>query len=308
MTPRLALWIEVTPGCAFGPAILAAKEHFEVEKSPSPEAAATRARRDAPQVACWDFEQADPASLRAMRDFKIAHPSVPLLMLTSQHSESLAVWAFRARVWNYLVKPVSASELRANFSSLARLTGAPGQPARSMHAICALLPCDLDSNAESVDGSCLRQALSYVETQYSGKIRQSETASLCGMSTSRFSRSFKAEFGLTFSEYLMRFRIGRACRLLRQGSHSATTAGLAVGFEDPSHFARAFRRLLGVSPSHYQQKRGALRPVTERRHRSRAIPGRASLRAARAPPPALPLAGADQPPLAGQSPSVEQRS
>jgi hypothetical protein len=36
----------------------------------------------------------------------------------AQHSESLAVWAFRNRVWNFLVKPVRTSELRANFDVL----------------------------------------------------------------------------------------------------------------------------------------------------------------------------------------------
>jgi AraC-like DNA-binding protein len=87
------------------------------------------------------------------------------------------------------------------------------------------------------------------------------------MSICSFSRAFKAEFGLTFRDYLMRFRISRACRLLRQGSHSATNAGLAVGFEDASHFARAFRKQLATTPSSYKRQKPPLRPKTERRRR-----------------------------------------
>ena len=74
------------------------------------------------------------------------------------------------------------------------------------------------------------------------------------MGVCSFSRAFKAQYGLTFRDYLLRFRIGRACELLRQGVHSATDVGLAVGFEDPSHFARAFRRVLGICPSSYQRR------------------------------------------------------
>ena len=33
------------------------------------------------------------------------------VMITEEHSESLAVWALRARVWDYLVKPVDLSYL-----------------------------------------------------------------------------------------------------------------------------------------------------------------------------------------------------
>src|SRR5581483_4975514 len=126
-------------------------------------------------------------------------------------------------------------------------------------------------------------ALAHVEEHYAGTLRQSAVAVSCGMSSYTFSRAFKAQYGITFSQYLMRYRIGRACRLLRYGSHSATTAGLAVGFNDSSHFARAFRKLLGISPSSYQRQEIPLQPVVERRRRPRGMPGKALHR--RAPGP-----------------------
>ena len=92
-----------------------------------------------------------------------------------------------------------------------------------------------------------------MEHNFEHKLRQSAIAASAGMSSSAFSRAFKAEFGITFSQYLARYRISRACLLLRQGSHSVTNVGQAVGFDDASHFARTFRSLLGVSPSAFKR-------------------------------------------------------
>jgi AraC-like DNA-binding protein len=242
-------------------------------------------QRFEPHVVCFEFEHAHATQLRAMRDFKLTNPSLPLLMLTTSHSEALAIWAFRVRVWNYLVKPVSPSELRANFSTLARLVSDDQGPPRSVRSVGALLPGDEVGIPKALRGPSLQAALANVEEHYAVKLRQSVVAASCGMSSYTFSRAFKAQYGMTFSQYLMRYRIGRACRLLRYGSHTATTAGLAVGFNDSSHFARAFRKLLGISPSSYQHQEIPLQPVEERRRRPRDMPGKALHRRA---PGALP--------------------
>jgi AraC-like DNA-binding protein len=268
------LWIRVADGCEIAASRAIAEEYFTVGVCPNIAAAPSWLRRFGPQVVCWEFEEAHAAALRAMRDFKLANPSLPVLMLTTQHSETLAVWAFRMRVWNYLIKPVATNELRANFAILSELVRDAQGPSRSLRSVRDLLPGDVAADSSAVRVPVLQAAVKEVERRYNDKLRQAAVAATCGMSPSSFSRAFKAEYGLTFSGYLRRFRIERACRLLRQGSHSATTAGLAVGFEDASHFARAFRQLLGTSPSSYQRQQSAIAPLNERRRRSREVAAR----------------------------------
>ncbi|MGO8829446.1 MAG: helix-turn-helix domain-containing protein [Steroidobacteraceae bacterium] len=48
-------------------------------------------------------------------------------------------------------------------------------------------------------------------------------------------------------------RIERAKQRLRTQDCSVITAGVEAGFANPSHFARTFRRIVGSSPSKYQQ-------------------------------------------------------
>jgi AraC-like DNA-binding protein len=270
------LWIQAEHACENSMPKAIAEEYFSVTVCTHIGSAQASVQRFAPQVACWEFEEAQAPALRTMKDFKLANASLPLLMLTTQHSEALAVWAFRARVWNYLTKPVATSELRANFSTLARLVRDNHGPSRSVRSVGALLPRDLASSLTVPRVRSLQAAIMQVERQFADKLRQAAVAASCGMSICSFSRAFKAEFGLTFRDYLMRFRISQACRLLRQGTHSATTAGLAVGFEDASHFARAFRKQLATTPSLYQRQKPLLRPKIERRRRPRQIPGKAN--------------------------------
>jgi AraC-like DNA-binding protein len=253
MQRPLLLWIRVVTGRASAFSRGLAEEYFRVEVCPNFVSARAWTKRFSPQLVCWDFEDVDAGALRAMRDFIVANPSLPVLMLTVQHSEALAVWAFRARVWNYLTKPITVSELRANFSMLAELGCDRQGHERALRQPRALLPQEF--TAQPTDTS-LQTAVARVERHFGQKIRQAALAADCGMSTSAFSRAFKAEYGMTFRDYLMRFRISQACHLLRLGQHSATSAGLAVGFEDASHFARAFRKMMGVSPLVYKRQSG----------------------------------------------------
>jgi AraC-like DNA-binding protein len=279
MQRPLLLWVRVLTGRENPVSRAIAEEYFRVEVCPNFASARAWTKRFSPQVVCWDFEGVDAGVLRAMRDFKLAHPSLPVLMLTAQHSEALAVWAFRARVWNYLTKPVAVSELRANFSMLAELRSEKPGTERRPRQPRALLPQELVPATTT-----LQAVVARVERHYPDKLRQSALAAECRLSTSAFSRAFKAEYGMTFREYLMRLRIRQACQLLRLGTQSATTAGMAVGFEDASHFARAFRKLMGMSPLVYKRQTARTRAKSERHHHP---PLGGPLADLRPPPPPL---------------------
>ena len=77
----------------------------------------------------------------------------------------------------------------------------------------------------------------------------SELAALAELSPSRFAHLFRDEVGVPPARYLHRLRMQRA-RVLLEGSFvSVREAMRQVGFRDPSHFARDFRRYHGFAPS-----------------------------------------------------------
>jgi len=97
------------------------------------------------------------------------------------------------------------------------------------------------------------KAREFVRDHYHEKFPAGRIAAHCGLSRFQFSRCFHAVYGITFREYLLRYRILAACARLREGQVAVVQIAFAVGFHDSSYFARMFRRYAGVLPSQYAQ-------------------------------------------------------
>lgn len=72
-------------------------------------------------------------------------------------------------------------------------------------------------------------------------------AALACMSRAAFSERFRTVVGMAPMEYLTRWRMGLACRLLREGMPVKVVCGQA-GYRSPPAFTRAFTEHVGVSP------------------------------------------------------------
>jgi AraC-like DNA-binding protein len=250
MKKPLLLWLDCTSKLEMPELRHRAMDFFEVACARLDEAADAIARLR-PRVLCFDFDYPDRARLCAMQSLKRAHLNLPVLMLTVEHSEALAVWAFRMPVWNYLVKPVSVVELRDNLESLTQILMTERRSGRAFCRKEVAVPRTVPASRPDDPQVALLPAVSMIEQSYNTRVSADHVAKACGMTRFQFSRLFHATFGITFKDYLLRFRVAEACRLLECEGASVTDVGCAVGFNDPSHFARVFRRYTGLVPSQY---------------------------------------------------------
>jgi AraC-like DNA-binding protein len=91
--------------------------------------------------------------------------------------------------------------------------------------------------------------------RYAGDISLQAFAAEHGVSLAYFSRLFKDEVGMTFSDYLTHIRMARAKELLARGDLRPGEVSALVGYEDPKYFGQIFRRAAGMSPLDYQRSR-----------------------------------------------------
>jgi AraC-like DNA-binding protein len=77
-----------------------------------------------------------------------------------------------------------------------------------------------------------------------------ELAHRAGASKRTIERIFKAETGRSFSRWRQQLRFVHALRLLAAGA-KVTAVALDVGYDRPSAFVSAFRRVLGATPGRY---------------------------------------------------------
>ena len=208
--------------------------------------------RHAPRFLCFEFDEPEPPGINALADTRRKHPSLPVLMITACHSEPLALWALRIRVWDLLVKPVLTSDLSRCIRTLLDLTRqrrqGPAREIRFPQQAAQALPAHEDPVSEGRT----HPAVSYVATHFNCPIALEQAASLCRLSPTQFCRIFRHEHGMSFGQHVIRYRLEQARDRLNHPGALVKEVAYAVGFNDLSYFTRAFKRQLGVCPSEYQ--------------------------------------------------------
>ncbi len=95
----------------------------------------------------------------------------------------------------------------------------------------------------------------YIAASMHEPLRVESLAQAAGVSVPHLLGGFKASFGTTPWQYVLRARVAEARRLLEATDLSITAIAMAVGFSSPSHFASAFGRHVGASPGAYRRER-----------------------------------------------------
>lgn len=94
----------------------------------------------------------------------------------------------------------------------------------------------------------ITNALDHLRTNFSEPLRVADIATSVGMSVSTFHEHFKRVTGLTPVQYQKQLRLREARHRLLTEDMDATEAGYSVGYTDPSHFNRDYKRMFGLPP------------------------------------------------------------
>jgi len=117
------------------------------------------------------------------------------------------------------------------------------------YAVRRVTPVELKGG---LPGYRLKRVLDYIAESLDENISLSQLAAIAGMSPHYFSELFKQSTGHAPHNYVLLQRIERAKQQLRDPQRSIIDAGVDAGFQNSSHFARMFRKLVGTTPSKYR--------------------------------------------------------
>ena len=258
--PR-AVWVDVCRVPRQHSLFLNAQQDCDVLRVTLPEAISAAVRSHRAQCLCIEYDYPDQAHLRTVPSVKREFPALPLLMLTEFHSEALAVWAFRSRVWDYRVKPIDRKTLARLVDAMAHAGGT----VRDDGWRAAPFPHDLIAPAGHLRRPLIAAphttaAVTWISEHYSEACRIETIAELCHLSESEFSRVFHREHSISFRRFLLNYRIAKARDFLAEPQASVSQVAYAVGFNDLSQFGRMFRRIVGMPATHYQRHLRGVEP------------------------------------------------
>ncbi|MEY8392417.1 response regulator [Lachnospiraceae bacterium] len=99
----------------------------------------------------------------------------------------------------------------------------------------------------------LQSILEEMKLDYNKDISLTKLAKKYGISPGYLSMQIKQELGISFSEFITTKRMQKAKELLQNETFSVSEVATAVGYHDYFYFTKAFKKMLGISPSKYRK-------------------------------------------------------
>ncbi|MDR2618045.1 MAG: PocR ligand-binding domain-containing protein [Treponema sp.] len=99
----------------------------------------------------------------------------------------------------------------------------------------------------------LEKAVKFIEKNYDDDLTLQKVADAIFVSAFYLSHLFRNEMNATFSDYVCRLRINKAKEYLKNNKFMRIQEiAEKTGFNDPNYFAKAFKKLTGVTPKEYR--------------------------------------------------------
>ena len=90
--------------------------------------------------------------------------------------------------------------------------------------------------------------------QYKDNFSLAEMAAISRMPMETFRKRFVSEVGMPPLSYVLHCKMERAKELLREQGYTVRQAGIEVGMQDPYHFSKQFKNIVGISPSAFMKQ------------------------------------------------------
>ncbi|KAB8125815.1 AraC family transcriptional regulator [Gracilibacillus oryzae] len=98
----------------------------------------------------------------------------------------------------------------------------------------------------------VKKVTQLINDNYAKKITISEIANRVGLDRSYLNSLFKSVYNKSIQEFLIQYRIRKACELLEKSNFSVSQVARFVGYEDPLQFSKTFKKVKGTSPKYYR--------------------------------------------------------
>mgnify|MGYP005836940863 CR=1 FL=1 len=120
-----------------------------------------------------------------------------------------------------------------------------------------LIEVSLDDHHLEINGNrkemYIKKAVEFIEMNYSRRISVEDISNYVGLDRSYLGSLFKEVLKISIQQYLINFRINRACELMKNVNLTIGDVSRSVGYEDPLLFSKIFRKTKGIPPRGYRK-------------------------------------------------------
>lgn len=189
---------------------------------------------------------------RIRTDINTSH--IPVILLTAKTTVESKVEGMEAGAVVYMEKPFSMRQLHLQIENLRSLRRALGQE-KDLQAVTS------GEGSSAADFALGTRDMEFIEKL--NKVVQERiladgcnvdmVADMMNMSRRSFHRKVMALFGMTPNNYILKYKMQMAAKLLDEGYRASEVTDM-LNFSATSYFAKCFKAEYGVNPKEYQDR------------------------------------------------------
>lgn len=180
---------------------------------------------------------------------------IPVILLTTRTDHQARLEGLEQGADAYVDKPFNFEELETRIASLiANRIRMRGKFSGIQEQEDTIRKVELKGN----DATLMEKIMKAINEHLDDSDFNVEAlADEIGLSRVQLHRRMKELTGITVGEFIRNLRLQQAAKLLQKGDITVSQVTYAVGFANPTHFASAFKKHFGVTPSEYMAKHQA---------------------------------------------------
>lgn len=213
-----------------------------------------------PDIFIMDIRMSIMDGLTAMEHIKKDNSQAEVIILTAFGLFEYSQQAIRAKVFDYLLKPVEASELRLAIQKVVYHIKTT-QKLQAKSSETKFFNCWLKENVQVKGGKenpvfqdeRIAKIIQFIFENVRHKLTLERLADIVYMNPNYLSRFFKVTTGLSLGRFILEVRIEKA-KLLLMHDKNRTISSISeeVGFTNIQHFCNTFKRVTGETPAKYR--------------------------------------------------------
>lgn len=238
-------------------------EHYTVITASNGEEGLQHAINDIPDLIISDVMMPVMDGLEMIRQIKentnICH--IPIIVLSSKASLDDRIAGLEQGIDDYITKPFSSTYLKTRIASLLRQRKSLQEiyMNKLMDGKDTSAPVTLAPSQPQItpyDEQFMQKVMEFMEEQMdNAELTIDEFAEHLMLSRTIFYRKLKSIIGLTPVDFIREIRIKRAVQLIDSGEYNFSQVAYMTGFNDPKYFSKCFKKVIGITPSEYKEKK-----------------------------------------------------
>ena len=195
-----------------------------------------------PNVLITDIKMPEYSGLDLIEKIREKDKNLYIIILSGYGSFKYAQRAIRSGVYRYLTKPTNPRELISVLREIElKIEGGNRTVSKSE-----------ENESVEVGNFLIRKALDYIELHYAEKIGLKTLSDALYISPNYFSDLFRRHMKVKFSDFLIEYRLKKACILLKKPEYKVSEISEMVGFRDSTYFSTVFKKTYNLTPLEYK--------------------------------------------------------